>query len=217
MSIKLNAQSGGSVALDAPTQTTGSADNLYKLPIADGSAGQVLTTDGSGNLSWVNDKGKILQVVSVSKTDAFSATSTSTAQDVTGLTINITPTSSSNKLLIHVHVSCTASNSYGGHALLLAKVDSGTTTYPFRGDATGSSTRATFPVGGFPDANYGYPDLLSGSFFDTAGSTNAITYKIQHIDESTNNTIYINREYHGTGGAGQTITTSGITIMEVSA
>jgi len=53
MSIKLNAQSGGSVALDAPTQTTGSADNVYKLPVADGSAGQVLKTDGSGNLSWV--------------------------------------------------------------------------------------------------------------------------------------------------------------------
>ena len=53
MSIKLNAQSGGSVALDAPTQTTSSADNVYKLPVADGSAGQVLQTDGSGNLSWV--------------------------------------------------------------------------------------------------------------------------------------------------------------------
>ena len=53
MSIKLNAQSGGSVALDAPTQTTSSADLTFKLPIADGSAGQVLKTDGSGNLSWV--------------------------------------------------------------------------------------------------------------------------------------------------------------------
>ena len=53
MSIKLNAQSGGSVALDAPTQTTGSADNVYKLPVADGSAGQVLKTDGSGNLGFV--------------------------------------------------------------------------------------------------------------------------------------------------------------------
>ena len=52
MSIKLNAQSGGSVALDAPTQTTSSADNVYKLPVADGTAGQVLQTDGSGNLSW---------------------------------------------------------------------------------------------------------------------------------------------------------------------
>lgn len=53
MSIKLNAQSGGSVALDAPTQTTNSEDKVYKLPVADGSSGQVLMTDGSGNLSWV--------------------------------------------------------------------------------------------------------------------------------------------------------------------
>ena len=67
MSIKLNAQSGGSVALDAPTQTTGSADNLYKLPIADGSAGQILTTDGSGNLSWKTPS-KILQVLNLTKT-----------------------------------------------------------------------------------------------------------------------------------------------------
>ena len=52
MSIKLNAQSGGSVALDAPTQTTGSADITLKLPVADGSADQVLKTDGSGNLSF---------------------------------------------------------------------------------------------------------------------------------------------------------------------
>ena len=52
MSIKLNAQSGGSVALDAPTQTTSSADLVFKLPVADGSSGQVLKTDGSKNLSF---------------------------------------------------------------------------------------------------------------------------------------------------------------------
>lgn len=164
-----------------------------------------------------NGGGGVIQVVSVTKTDPYSSTSTSTAEDVTGLTLSITPKFSTSKLLIMVHVSCTANNSYGGQALLLAKVVGGTTTYPFRGDTTGSSTRGTFPVGGFPDANYGYPDVTSGTFLDTAGSTNAITYKIQHIDQSTNNLIYINREYHGTGGAGQTITTSGITIMEVSA
>ena len=52
MSIKLNAQSGGSVALDAPTQTTSSADLTFKLPVADGSTGQYMKTDGSGNLSF---------------------------------------------------------------------------------------------------------------------------------------------------------------------
>ena len=159
--------------------------------------------------------GGIIQVVSVTKTDAYTSTSTSTAEDVTGLTVNITPKFSTSKLLIQVHISVVAGGSYGGQALLLAKVVGGTTTYPFRGDATGSSTRATFPVSN--QGNTGYPDLATGSFLDTAGSTNAITYKIQHIDESTNNDIFINRETHGTGSAGQVISTSGITIMEVSA
>jgi hypothetical protein len=59
MSIKLNAQSGGSVALDAPTQTTSSADLTFKLPVADGSANHVLKTDGSANLSFAEAVGKI--------------------------------------------------------------------------------------------------------------------------------------------------------------
>ena len=54
MSIKLNAQSGGSVALEAPTQTTSSADLTFKLPVADGSTGQVLKSDGSGNLGFTS-------------------------------------------------------------------------------------------------------------------------------------------------------------------
>ena len=54
MSIKLNAQSGGSVALDAPTQTTGSADVAFKLPVADGTSGQIIQTNGSGQLSFVD-------------------------------------------------------------------------------------------------------------------------------------------------------------------
>ena len=53
MTIKLNGSTAGSVALDAPASTTGNADIAFKLPVADGSAGQVLQTDGNGNLSWV--------------------------------------------------------------------------------------------------------------------------------------------------------------------
>ena len=52
MSIKLNGSTAGSVALDAPASTTSNADITFKLPVADGTAGQVLMTDGSGNLSW---------------------------------------------------------------------------------------------------------------------------------------------------------------------
>jgi len=53
MTIKLVGSSSGSVALDAPASTTSGANIEFKLPVADGTAGQVLQTDGSGNLSWV--------------------------------------------------------------------------------------------------------------------------------------------------------------------
>ena len=52
MTLKLNAQSGGSVALDAPTQTTSSADLTLTLPVNTGTSGQVIQTNGSGTLSF---------------------------------------------------------------------------------------------------------------------------------------------------------------------
>ena len=52
--VKIAADSGGgSVGLVGPSTTTSNAAVQFKLPVADGSAGQVLQTDGSGNLSWV--------------------------------------------------------------------------------------------------------------------------------------------------------------------
>ena len=53
MTLKLNGSSSGSVSIDAPASTTSGADITFKFPVADGTAGQVLQTDGSGNLSWV--------------------------------------------------------------------------------------------------------------------------------------------------------------------
>ena len=58
--IKLNAASGGgSVSLEAPTSTTSNADIELKLPVADGSAGQFMKTDGSGNLAFAAAGGAI--------------------------------------------------------------------------------------------------------------------------------------------------------------
>ena len=114
MSIKLNAQSGGSVALDAPTQTTSSADLTFKLPVADGSANQVLKTDGSGNLSFGAAAGQIIETVvgmadgrsvtvgsgtytlgNVTAVQALNATYT----DVTGSSIAYTPPTGTKALI----------------------------------------------------------------------------------------------------------------------
>ena len=51
--IKLTADSGGgTVSLKGPATTTDNAAVPFVLPVADGSAGQYLKTDGSKNLSF---------------------------------------------------------------------------------------------------------------------------------------------------------------------
>ena len=50
--IKLVHSGGNSVSLTTPTNNP-TSNVTFKLPQEDGSAGQVLQTDGNGNLSWV--------------------------------------------------------------------------------------------------------------------------------------------------------------------
>ena len=52
--ISLKHSGGNVVSLNAPTNAPGSPDVAFKLPNADGSDGQALVTDGSGNLSFGN-------------------------------------------------------------------------------------------------------------------------------------------------------------------
>ena len=116
MSIKLNAQSGGSVSLDAPTQTDSSADVQLILPTNDGSAGEVLKTDGSGNLSFGSaaGAGQIIETVA-GMADGRSVTVgsgsytlgnvttvqslTTTYADVTGSSIAYTPPTGTKALI----------------------------------------------------------------------------------------------------------------------
>ncbi len=50
--ISLKHSGGNVVSLNSPTNAPGAADVAFKLPNADGSDGQALVTDGSGNLSF---------------------------------------------------------------------------------------------------------------------------------------------------------------------
>ena len=59
--IKLNAASGGgSVSLEAPTSTTGNANVEFKLPVADGTNGQAVTTNASGQLAFSSISSNII-------------------------------------------------------------------------------------------------------------------------------------------------------------
>ena len=138
--------------------------------------------------------GKILQVVSTTKTDVFVTTSTSFT-DVTGLSVSITPSSTSNKILVLSSIvwghDATAS---GGH-LQLNRGASALSTYNlnFSGSYTNNRSMASF------------------NYLDSPSSTSAQTYKIQVKADSGN--LGVNRSNTSTSDIGD----STITAIEVSA
>ncbi len=100
-SIKLKHSGGNAVSLHPPTSAPSASDVQFKLPTADGSAGQALKTDGSGNLSF-GSVGKLLQMQSMSQNARINVGSNTGTYFVTGLTLNITPVAASSKILVLV-------------------------------------------------------------------------------------------------------------------
>jgi hypothetical protein len=113
--IKLVHSGGNSVSVAVPTNAPSASEVEFKLPQADGSANQVLKTDGNGNLSFGADQGgKVLQVVSAVITTQVDSSSSSHVD--TGLTCSITTTSSSNKVYVAISQSLYVRNPSGASA-----------------------------------------------------------------------------------------------------
>ena len=158
--------------------------------------------------------GKILQVVQTVKTDTFSANHQSLV-DVTGLSVSITPSSSSNKVLVTYDLNISAANgSYHVHVFLVKG-----STKIYLGDAEGSRTRSSNYIMTTNDSTghmQYYP--LHGEFLDSPATTNATTYKIQVLGQnSSNNTLFVNRTNYNADDAGVNRTVSQITAKEVAA
>ena len=106
--IKLNSASGGgSVALEAPASTTNNDNLEFKLPVADGSNGQFMKTDGSGNLAFATltiPPEKIRQFAYKRGGVTTSSNSGGWTDSVeSGLNVDITPTASDSLFLIQMH------------------------------------------------------------------------------------------------------------------
>ena len=218
--IKLNAASGGgSVSLEGPASSN--ADVEFKLPVADGSANQVLKTNGSGVLSFGADQGgKIVQVKSVSKLDTFAVTSPTANQyyDVTGLDNLQITTTGSNKVIVFmsVYMGLQASG-YTGYMRGI-RTTSGSVTnlsYPSSSDASNEASAATV-AGSNTSTNKSTHALHIVGFEDSPGA-GTHTYGIQIATRNTY-AIYTGRPYDGTNASNLVVTPSGtITLYEVEA
>ena len=201
MTVKLVGSTSGSVSLQAPASTTGGAHRVLTLP------------DVNGTVATTTTAGKILQVVSTTKTDSFTTTSTSYT-DITGLSASITPSSSSSKVYVVVHVNSAATTRYASFRLLR-----GSTNIAVGTDITGSQEAATFTAGSNTSNSYDNLVLRNQSMavLDTPSTTSATTYKLQGRINYGTGDLYVNRQpYTDTTSTYVVRTASTIALYEVA-
>ena len=162
--------------------------------------------------------GGIIQVVSVTKTDTESLTSTTTETLIPGMEATITPQSASNKILVMVTLSAGIGNSFASHYAVLKRGSTGI----FYGDTAGSRNRASISFqdptffGSSNSNNYG-PGQASITHLDSPASTSAVTYGLYHAcADGIDNALYINRSRTDTDSFNYNRVASSITLMEVS-
>jgi len=203
--INITPNGSGKVVLDG-----------LSYPTADGTDGQVLTTDGAGNIAFedAGGAGKVLQVVSATKTDTLSTSSTSFI-DVSGLSVSITPSSASSKIFITYSVNVGFDANRGQQWRLMRD-----STAICIGDAGGGRTRSSSFT--FRDTDWSFINratwCLSNNFLDSPNTTSATTYKLQigAIGETDGTNVYVNRTSLDQDSIATGRTASTITVMEIA-
>jgi hypothetical protein len=178
-SVVIAGNTSGTITLDAPNVA---GTTVLTLPTANGT---VLT---SANINSNLPAGSVLQVVQTTVSGSISTTST--ADVSSGLTASITPSSTSNKILLMV----AGGKAYisGGNVLIVTAYRNGSTL--------GIGARSTPIEGSANGANH------SLNYLDSPSSTSSVTY-----------TIYY-RVTGGPGGYFQDSSTFGqatLTLMEI--
>ena len=166
-----------------------------------------LTTVQTGMLGT----GCVLQVVSTALTAATFSTNSTTYVDVTGLSLSITPRSTTSKILVMYQFNCGVDASAQGIFMQLVR----NTTPIFVGDAAGSRPQAT-SINGVTSA-YGILNM-SGTYLDSPSTSSATTYKIQMmVNGGGSNYGYVNRSVNDRNTSlYDARTASSITVMEIA-
>ena len=168
--------------------------------------------DGSAWVAVAGGGGKVLQVVSTAKTDTFTSTSTSFT-DITGLSVAITPSAASSKILVFYSV-VGASSATTGDSIASIRLMRDSTAIAI-GDSAGSRQRATGSISTRETDATTINFTSAGQFLDSPATTSALTYKVQGITGA--GTFFINRTQGDADAASSYRTVSTITVMEIGA
>ena len=161
--------------------------------------------------------GSVLQVVNTTKTDTFTGT-TSSFTVVTGLAASITPSSTSNKILVLVSVcgNRNISNSQLGQFTIF-RTGVGSATNLINAASVGSRTSGFTGGVQMGDTNgNANMEVYSTTIQDSPSSTAELTYAVRFRNAGGSEVTYVNRSETDTDGASGTRGVSTITLMEIA-
>lgn len=220
LAVQGGATGTGTVTLLAPVTNT---NRTLTLPDATDTVAGIAATQTLTNKSIVATQltgtiaaarlpaGSVLQVVSTTKSDTFSSSAASFT-DITGLSVSITPTSATSKVLVTAQVTTSNDSGAGSTYVSLRFVRDATAVGV--GDTAGSRIRATSQI---QTVATGTAQSGMLHFYDSPATTSATTYKIQLYNQNTGVPSYINRSSTDSDSAVYARTTSTITVMEIAA
>jgi len=164
--------------------------------------------------------GKVLQIVQTVKTDTTSQAVSGGASwyDITGMSVAITPTAASSKILVMIAVQYSGQAQEGGTIQLQRDIESAGYTDIFRGDASGSRQRGMFNLFIDNDGTSVETQInLAQQCLDSPSYTltDVLTYKLQWGGQD--GTLYLNRDNNYTNSANFPMTISTITAIEIGA
>jgi hypothetical protein len=196
---------------------TGAPWNLrYPLPtdlVKDGAeAIEDLALDVAAGLSIANFAGIGKNAVQTVKTDPFSVSAQTTFTNVTGLSVAITPTSNTSKVLVIAHVSL-GDHEQGAHLRI-----NGGGAENYVGDAASSRVRAATTINGQVGGFSAQVMSQIVMVLTTPNTTSPVTYQVQIRTGTTGtgSTAYINRSHTDGNNAFFARVASSITAIEVA-
>jgi hypothetical protein len=178
----------------------------------DGSAGVTYPVVAGGTSAVQASSAKVLQAVSTTKTDTFTTTST-TDVAITGLSASITPTSSSNKVLVIINIGASGTT-VADYAVYFSLYRNASLVNGAVGATAGSRKVCTSAS---RNSNTGRFQSSSIMFIDSPSTTSATTYACYASMESGGGNACINRNGDDTDAANRPRTISSITVMEIGA
>ena len=155
----------------------------------------------------IRTPGAVLQVKQTVYTGTATYSNSASVSDITGMTVTITPKSTSSKILINFQLSYSTTNDGCGN---LIQINRGSTNL-------GGATQGTIfnGVSGLSN-NHGQSNsggllmYTAGQFLDSPSTTSATTYKLRHFGVGGTTPIIINKNESGQLGGISVITATEI-------